>query len=203
MCGCSDEQETVKLWLWMSPAHTLTLRRSCCSACRPQWSHQFYLCCPVGGERTKRPKSWCANFILRHCFFFPWKDSCNIWELWLQGWFLIWETERLGRRQRRGRDTERCGQAVWATIKKLPVVFFSHWVLRTSWRIPKTFQPQIPNVTPPDANKKAAPLHWAQIKACLALTDNNLFFPVTCSWERIACSWNVLGSQQTTEVVWF
>lgn len=70
MCGCSDEQETVTLWLWMSPAHTLTLRRSCCSACRPQWSHQFYLCCPVGGEGTKRAKLWCANFILRHCVFF-------------------------------------------------------------------------------------------------------------------------------------
>lgn len=89
--------------------------------------------------------------------------------------------------------------------------FSSHRVPRTSWHIPRTFQPQIPNVTPPDTSKKAAPPHWAQIEACFAPSrrfsiDKDLFIPVPgviCSWERIACSWNVLESQQTTEVAWF
>lgn len=165
MCGYSDEHEHVKLWLWMSS--TLTLRRSCCSACRLRWSRPFYPCCPVGGRGNNRGNDQSMMcwfhlllwFVLRLLHFAAYK----IWQFWLQGWFLI---ERDTERRRQGRHL--CGQAIWIQIKKLPVVFFSHRVLRTSWHIPKTFQPQIPNVTPPDTSKEAAPAHWAQIKACFA-----------------------------------
>lgn len=195
----------------VSSTHTLTLQRSCCSACRLQWSPLFYLCCPADGRGNNISKvmmCWFHPlwFVLRQLIFTARKTS----QFWLQGRFLI-ETWLHKQKAETQKDVDKQSEV---KLKSSLWCFFSHRVLRTSWRIPKTFQPQIPNVTPPDTSKTAAPPHWAQIKACLAqyvsqwkiLRWHNVFIPVPgviCSWERIACSWNVLESQQTTEVVWF
>lgn len=68
---------------------------------------------------------------------------------------------------------------------------------------------------PSDTSKKAAPTHRVQIKACFAqfisqwqiLHWQKLVYSPTLAWcaagNRSACSWNVVESQQPTEVVWF
>lgn len=108
-----------------------------------------------------------------------------------------------GVRQRQMMDKQ-----LWIQIKKLPVVFFSLFflsqrVLRTSWHIPKRFQPQVPNATPPDTNKETEPPHGAQTKTLAQLKilhwQKHAFTPlpgVRASWEKILCSWNVQPQKQ-------
>lgn len=164
-------QENVKLRLWLSSVQTHTH-----SPCRDLAvvhvgcnNHAgFTFVALWEGERTTGAESWFADFILMRCalqrgswFFTIWRRFNCTTGFWQS------DTDRQRECQRKiERDRDMAGThkktwtcRVWIQIKKLPVVFFSHRLLRTSWHIPKTFQAQIPNVTPPDTNKMAARPH--------------------------------------------
>lgn len=100
--------------------HTLTLQRSCCSACRLRWSPLFYLCCPVERRREQHGHSHDVQIsTLGHRDLY--KDFSGLSQTVRRENFDCRVERHSQRDGKRERDTQ-----VWNQIKKLPVVCFFH-----------------------------------------------------------------------------
>lgn len=196
--------------------HILTLQRSCCSACRLQWSRLFYLCYPVRRRGNNKEMRMMCRFHPRAPRT---ADFHGFWDQMVLSERLIFHRENSREGERAGNEGES-----WSDVEKL----FDFKLKSSLWcfffhtgcsLLPDTFQrhssTEFLKWPPPDPSRKAAPpraehklklvLHSASLCGGFFI-DNNLFILVAgviCSWQRTAYSWNVLESWQTGEVVWF